>query len=45
MSSEDKKREAIDRIANRMSQRSNLTHKQAKDFVIKQITKAENKRR
>lgn len=45
MSSEDNKRAAIDRIAYKISQQSQITHKQARDIVVKHINRAENKKR
>jgi len=45
MSSEDNKRAAIDRIAHKISQQSHITHKQARDIVVKHINRAENKKR
>ncbi len=44
MTSEDKKRQAINRIAQKLSRQTNITHKEARDVVIKHITRSENKR-
>jgi len=44
MSSDREKREAIDRIAQRVSRQSNLSHRDARDLVVKHINRAENKR-
>ena len=40
----DNKRAAIDRIAQRVAQQSNISHQQARDMVVKHITRAENKK-
>ena len=45
MSSEDNKRAAINRIAQKVAQQSNITHKQARDIVVKHINRADNKKR
>lgn len=42
--SSNNKREAIDRIAQRVSQQSNISHQKARDMVVKHITRAENKK-
>lgn len=42
--SSNNKRDAIDRIAQRVSQQSNISHQQARDMVVKHITRAENKK-
>jgi hypothetical protein len=44
MSSDKEKREAIDRIAQQVSRQSNLSHRDARDLVVKHINRAENKR-
>jgi len=44
MSSDREKREAIDRIAQRVSRQSNISHRDARDLVVKHINRAENKR-
>ena len=44
MSSDKEKREAIDRIAQRVCRQSNLSHRDARDLVVKHINRAENKR-
>jgi len=44
MSSDKEKRQAIDRIAQRVSRQSNLSHRDARDLVVKHINRAENKR-
>lgn len=44
MSSDKQKREAIDRIAQKVSRQSNISHRDARDLVVKHINRAENKR-
>ena len=44
MSSDKEKRQAIDRIAQRVSRQSNLSLRDARDLVVKHINRAENKR-
>jgi hypothetical protein len=42
--SSDNKRAAIDRIAQRVAQQSNISHQKARDMVVKHIVRAENKK-
>ena len=43
--SSDNKRAAIDRMAQRVSQQSNLSHTKAREMVVKHLTRADNKKR
>ena len=38
-------RQAIDKMAQRISEQSKITHKQARSIVVRHITRAENKKR
>lgn len=41
----DKKRAAVDRIAQRVAQQSNISHTEARQMVVKHLTRADNKKR
>jgi|DEB0MinimDraft_10_1074344.scaffolds.fasta_scaffold11459_3 hypothetical protein len=44
MSSDKQKRQAIDRIAQKVARQSNISHQDARQIVVKHINRAENKR-
>jgi hypothetical protein len=43
--SDNNKREAINRMAQRVAQQSNISHTDARRMVVKHLTRADNKKR
>lgn len=43
--SDSSKRAAIDRIAQKVAQQSNISHTDARRMVVKHLTRADNKKR
>jgi len=43
--SDSNKRAAIDRMAQKVAQQSNISHTQARRMVVKHLTRADNKKR